>query len=243
MELEQCRGCRVGTPGDITEHPSRAQGVRASPRAATTMQPVLNKSSQKRRLCVSANDVALLKHPPVQGILGVMSVEHHPAIVFISAEKEQNSATREVTTVFSKHQIRETWNSSQFLARLIHFTSGIKTYLCIYSNQSPLERAWWKKTTLSVQMIIILTHRMRFPSDSTMEQVFVVLFWFSIRVWEHKAIYFVSIRRVIFFCRKAKVFYKNILNLIKPIMCWHLHFMDLIVFLDKRREIITNSCG
>ena len=108
MELEQCRACRVGTPGDITEHPSRAQGVRASPRAATTMQPVLTKSSQKRRLCVSANDVALLKHPPVQGILGVMSVEHHPAIVFISAEKEQNSATREVTTVFSKHQIRET---------------------------------------------------------------------------------------------------------------------------------------
>lgn len=46
--------------------------------------------SQNYRLCVSANDVTCLKHSPVQGIMGIMSGEHHPAMIFISTEKEQN---------------------------------------------------------------------------------------------------------------------------------------------------------
>lgn len=42
------------------------------------------------------------------------------------------------------------------------------------------------------------------------------------------------------FYREAKVFYKNVLKLTKPIMSGHFCFMDLIVLLDKCRKIITN---
>lgn len=59
--------------------------------------------------------------------MGVMSAEHHPPIIFISAEKKNKIKSHESLPVFSKHSIREKGKSSQILARLIHSTSDMKT--------------------------------------------------------------------------------------------------------------------
>lgn len=75
----------------LSDSPSRAQNIRESLWLGTNIQVHLNKSTLKNNcLCVSANDVTCLKHLPVQGIVGIMSVEHRPTVIFISAEKEQN---------------------------------------------------------------------------------------------------------------------------------------------------------
>ena len=73
----------------LSDSPSCAQNVRKA--VARHQFSTLNKSTLRNNcLCVSANDVTCLKHLPVQGIVGIMSVEHRPTIIFISAEKEQN---------------------------------------------------------------------------------------------------------------------------------------------------------
>lgn len=80
---------------------------------------------------------------------------------------------------------------------------------------------------------------MRFPCDSTMSECLLFCFDFPSECGNMRppTLYVLGES---FFYRRAKVFYRNVLKLIKPILSGHLHFMDLIVFLDKCRKVITN---
>lgn len=83
------------SPSQILVHmPRMSRKAWGKPQTFSWLEQVFH---QNRHFCVSSNEVNCLQHLPVQGIMGVMPVEHYLPIIFISAKKDKNYITSKVT--------------------------------------------------------------------------------------------------------------------------------------------------